>query len=129
MTAQEKIAFGGVTPYLYYDDAASVADWLVRVFGFVEMGRHAGADGVIQNIELRVGSQEIWLDGYPKHQVRAESPSPWIGVWVDDVDAMYQRLMKRGAASSPPVDRGFGVRMVQATDPEGRAWGFMKRIR
>jgi uncharacterized glyoxalase superfamily protein PhnB len=43
----------------------------------------------------------------------------WIGVWVDDVDAMYERVTAAGVAVDPPEDKPYGVRILTVTDPEG----------
>ena len=73
---------------------------------------------------------ELWLDGggprsFDKDGRRAE---PWVGVWVDDVDAVYERLKAAGVAVDPPGDKPYGVRMLSVTDPEGHRWGFMRRL-
>lgn len=128
MTTTQSVQFGGLTPYLYYDDAAAMAAWLARTFGFVELGRHVADDGSVQNVEMRVGPAELWLDGYPGRRARENGPPPWVGVWVDDVDAMYARVQAAGAAAPPPEDKPYGVRMLSVKDPEGVTWGFLKRI-
>ena len=46
-------------------------------------------------------------------------------VWVDDFDAMYQRVLAAGVSAEPPEDRPFGARMLQVKDAEGYTWGFM----
>jgi uncharacterized glyoxalase superfamily protein PhnB len=128
MTNPQHVRFGGLTPYLYCHDAAAMAEWLTRVFGFVEKGRHRGEDGSVRNVELAVGASEIWLDGYPGHRVNSDGPPPWLGVWVDDVDGMYARVLAAGIEAAPPVNKPWGVRMLSVKDPEGLTWGFMKRL-
>ncbi len=125
MTRQ--IEFRGSTPYVYYDDAAAMADWLTRVFGFEESRRHRDGEGRVRNVELRAGQAEVWLDGMADHRRSANRPPEWIGVWVDDVDAMYERVRAAGARAEPPEDKPYGVRMLNVTDPEGVTWGFMRR--
>ena len=39
------VKFAGLTPYLHYEDAAAMLDWLARVFGFEEVTRYVDADG------------------------------------------------------------------------------------
>ncbi len=115
----------GIVPYLFYDNAAATMAWYERVFGFTEISRWTNDDGVIQNAEMSVGDTELWLDGGGT----AGRPKPvWIGIWVDDVDAMYQQVKAAGVEAEPPVDRDFGVRMLTVEDPEGYQWGFMRRI-
>jgi uncharacterized glyoxalase superfamily protein PhnB len=123
------VTFSGLTPYLHYDDAAAASAWLVRVFGFEESRRHVDGQGVVQNVEMRVGATELWLDGLPDYwKQRGRRPEQWIGVWVDDVDAMFARVRAAGVEAEPPADKPYGVRQFQVTDPEGYVWGFMRRI-
>ena len=51
----------------------------------------------------------------------------WIGIWVDDVDAIYQQVQDAGVACDAPVDREFGVRMLTVPDGMGYLWGFIRR--
>lgn len=127
MNTQQSIQFSGLTPYVYYDDAGTMADWLTRVFGFVETGRHRAEDGQVQNVEMRVGPVELWLDGTPGYRRREDATPEWIGVWVDDVDAMFERVRECGVAAEPPEDKAYGVRMLSVKDPEGVTWGFVRR--
>lgn len=121
---------GGVVPYLHYEDAGVMLEWYSRVFGFIERARWTNDAGAITNAEMQVGPTELWLDGRgPGYwQKQGGRPHQWIGVWVDDVDAMYERVRAAGVAADPPVDRAFGVRILTVLDPEGYQWGFMRRI-
>ena len=117
----------GIVPYLFYDDAAAAMLWYARVFGFEEIGRWEDDAGNVQNGEMRVGATEIWLDGSGKRKDTDERPL-WIGVWVEDVDAVYERVRAAGVECEPPVDREFGVRMLNVPDEAGYLWGFVCRI-
>ncbi len=123
-------AYDGFVPYLFYDDAQAALDWYTRVFGFEEVGRWLGADGRVQNAEMRVGNTELWLDGGGKLLIRTdgESKTIWIGVWVDDVEAVFRAVTAAGAEADPPVIRDFGVEMLNVDDPFGYSWGFMRRV-
>jgi uncharacterized glyoxalase superfamily protein PhnB len=123
-----KIEFIGITPYLHYDNVVGMIDWLIRVFGFLEKGRWVDSHGVVRNAELLAGTTEIWLDGDPDWwRQKGRRPEEWIGVWVDDVDAMYARVKSAGISSEPPENKFYAVRVLQVTDPEGYIWGFMQR--
>ena len=119
--------FKGVVPYLFYDDAEAALAWYAKVFGFEEIGRWSNEEGKIQNAEMRVGSTELWIDGSGKRNDTDERPT-WVGVWVDDVAAIHTRVEAAGIECEPPVDREFGVRMLNIPDPFGYLWGFIKRI-
>jgi uncharacterized glyoxalase superfamily protein PhnB len=120
----------GLTPYLFYDDAAAMLEWYSRVFGWVEIGRWLGDDGSVQNAEMAVGEGELWLDGGGWRWFDAEgNRAPvWTGVWVDDVDAVHDRVRAAGVEAEPPVTRDFGLRMLTVTDPAGYQWGFQARV-
>jgi len=121
--------FLGITPYLLYDDAPSAADWLVRHFGFEEAGRYHDGKGIVTNIELHVGDNEIWLDNHPEYWAKAgRKPEQWIGVWVTDVDEHRKRVIDRGAKVGPLRERDHGVREFSVEDPQGYVWGFLQRI-
>lgn len=126
---QPTVRFGGITPYLHYDDAAGMIAWFERVFGFRETGRHRNAEGRVTNAELNVGDTEIWIDGDPDWWAsRGRGPDQWLGVWVDDVRAMHARVTAAGLAVDPPEDKPYGVRVLAVKDPQGYVWGFMQRI-
>jgi uncharacterized glyoxalase superfamily protein PhnB len=120
----------GLTPYLFYDDAAALLDWYARVFGWVEIGRWPGPDGRVQNAEMAVAGGELWLDGggWRWFDAAGERVPVWTGVWVDDVDAVYGQVRAAGVDCEPPVTRDFGIRMLTVTDPAGYQWGFQQRV-
>ena len=119
--------FKGIVPYLFHDDAEAALDFYQRVFGFEEISRWNNEEGSLQNAEMRVGPTEIWIDGGGSRQDDDERPQ-WIGVWVDNVESMYQRVLAAGVECEPPVDRDFGVRMLTISDGMGYLWGFMRRL-
>jgi uncharacterized glyoxalase superfamily protein PhnB len=121
----------GIVPYLFYEDAGAMAEWYSRVFGFVELSRFVDAQGKVTNAEMVVGETELWLDGDgPAYwEENGRGPSPWIGVWVDDVDAICARVRSAGVEIADPVVRDFGVRMSgEVVDPAGYHWSFMERV-
>jgi uncharacterized glyoxalase superfamily protein PhnB len=115
----------GVIPYVFCVDAGATADWCVEVLGFRERGRWADDDGAVTNVELAVGSSEVWLDG-PVPGWRDGLPQ-WTGFLVDDVDAVRERIAASGHEVEAPRERSFGVRELTVRDPEGHGWGFVER--
>ena len=117
-----------VIPYVFCADAGAIADWCVQVLGLAERRRWSDDEGVVRNVELVVGGNEVWLDGpVPDWQERLSGLGSWVGFLVDDVDAVYGRITEAGASVEPPIDREFGVRQITVTDPEGHMWGFIRR--
>jgi len=118
----------GLVPYLFYDDAAAMVDWYKTVFGFAEHSRYTNEDGGVRNAEMIVGDTELWMDGNPPAGWQP-SAVPWIGVWVDDPDEMYEKIKAHGVEIDPPEDKPYGVRVTGVVrDPEGYSWGFMRRL-
>lgn len=119
--------YKGIVPYLFVDDAESALAWYTQHFGFIEAGRWENDEGKIQNAEMKAGNTEIWIDGGGRKHSDDERPT-WIGIWVDDPDNVYQRLLASGLQCEEPVTREFGVRMLNVEDGMGYLWGFIKRV-
>jgi uncharacterized glyoxalase superfamily protein PhnB len=126
---RSEVSFAGITPYLFYNDAAAMLQWYTTVFGWSEKGRWSNEHGVVQNAEMSVGAGELWLDGSGHKYFSADgSHGQWIGVWVDDVEAMHTRIVTAGVDVESPIDEPYGVRRLAVTDPEGYTWGFIRRL-
>jgi len=124
----EPFTVHGAVPYVFCADAGAVSDWCQQVLGFVERGRWTDDNGAVSNVELTLGNAEVWLDGpvldWPQ---RLDGLGAWVGLQVDDLEAIHTHLGDRGVAVEPPVDRGFGTRHLTVLDPEGHLWGFIER--
>jgi MerR family transcriptional regulator, thiopeptide resistance regulator len=115
-------------PYVLCSDAGAVSDWCQQILGLEERSRWTDDDGIVTNVELRAGDSEVWLDGpVPDWPQRLEGLGSWIGILVDDVDAVYNAIRPRVASLEPPVDREFGARLLTLRDPEGHEWSFIQR--
>ena len=123
-------AVRGLIPYVFCADAGEVADWCTATLGWSERGRWTNDDGVVTNVELDPGGGgEVWLDGpVPDWHERTGGRSSWVGVVVDDVDAVHAGLVAAGHDVPEPRTRPFGVRELSLTDPEGHGWGFIQRL-
>jgi uncharacterized glyoxalase superfamily protein PhnB len=121
---------GRIVPVLTYQDIPAAHDFLVRAFGFVAGGVERSPDGQAIHGEVRAGDAPVWL-----HRVTAahhlDSPTAQdvansgLFVYVDDVDAHYERARTAGALiDSAPVDQPYGQREYGARDLEGHRWWF-----
>ena len=134
-----------VIPMLDYEDGPAAMDWLARAFGFRELVRMIGDDGLLAHGEMAVDGGEQGrimlatatpLYESPKHhrehcdQARAWSENPWIIdgvlVYVDDVDAHYARAVAAGAVILSELEDGFPARRYRVEDVEGHRWMFMQ---
>ena len=132
-----------VIPMLDYENGPAAMDWLSEAFGFVEVGRIIGEDGLLAHGEMRVGSGRIFLatatPAYesPRHhrehcqRAQAWSVVPWVIdgvlVYVDDVDAHYAQAVRAGAYILSEPENGPPGRRYRVEDLEGHRWMFMQR--
>ena len=123
-----------VTPYLCVDGAGAAIEFYREVLGATERMRMAGPDGKLGHAELQLGDSLIMLaDEYPELGVRsprAFGGSPvTISVYVEDVDAVFDRALKAGAKALRPVEEQFyGDRTGQFEDPFGHRWTIATRV-
>ena len=121
-----------ITPYLLYEDASAAIDFLTKAFGFRERLRMEDA-GRVGHAELELGDGEVYLGqpggGY-KSPKRLGLRTTLIHVYVDDVDAHFERAKAAGAEiTDEPADQEYGDRRYSALDPEGIEWFFAQHVR
>lgn len=110
-----------VTPYLVIEGAARLIDFLKAAFGAEEIFRMPGKDeGTVGHAEIRIGDSMIMVaDANEEYPAR---PS-MIALYVEDVDATYQRAIAAGATSIKEVaDQFYGDRSGGVTDASGNRW-------
>lgn len=123
-----------ITPYLHVDGAAQAIEFYCSVLGAIERMRMEAPGGKIGHCELELeGSLLMVSDEYPGMGVRGAKSlggSPvTIHVYVDDVDAVYDRAVAAGATSVTPVETQFyGDRLGQFDDPWGHRWSIASHV-
>jgi PhnB protein len=119
-TTRFREGFTTITPYLRVRESG-VFDFLTRVFGAVETSRSAALEGGIHR-EVRVGSSMIMIgEGGPQGVVPFRPAE--LHVYVEDVDAAFERALAAGATSlGEPADRPYGERAGFVRDPVGNHW-------
>lgn len=117
-----------VVPYLCVDGADGAIEFYTRVFGAAERMRMPAPGGKIGHAELQLGDSVIMLaDEFPEMGVRAPrtigGTPVTLTVYVEDVDAVFDRAVAAGATPVRPVENQFyGDRMGQFEDPYGHRW-------
>ena len=118
-----------IIPQLPYQDVLAAIDFLERAFGFSERrdARIEYPGGV--HAEMEIGEGLIMLGGPGGHGAfppKGEgNPSSLIMVYVDDVDAHFERARGAGATIVAELaDKFFGDRVYEALDREGHRWSF-----
>ena len=110
---------GTVLPHVHPESARKYIDFLKRAFGAEEMAviEHAGR---VMHAEVRVGDGVLEM-GEPND--RTGIPSNGFFLFVEDVEAAYERALAAGAtAIRPPQDIPYGLRSAIVKDPEGYLW-------
>ena len=117
-------------------DAIRSLDWYKQALGAVELYRYTMADGRVFHAQLKIAQSTVMLtDEATSATGRAPGPtrSPealggttvLMELYVEDVDAAYQRAIGAGAkVICPLMDTFFGDRYCQVVDPFGHAWAF-----
>ena len=110
---------GSVLAHVHPAGARRYIDFLKRAFGVEELAviEHAGR---VMHAAVRVGNAVLEM-GEPDD--RTGIPFNGFFLFVDDVDAAYQRALAAGAtAVRPPDDIPYGSRSAIVRDPEGYLW-------
>ncbi|MBA3432450.1 MAG: VOC family protein [Actinobacteria bacterium] len=123
-----------VVPYLCVDGAEAAIDFYGRVFGASERMRMAAPDDKIGHAEIEIGDSLIMLsDDLPEMELsnpRTLGGTPVvISLYVEDVDAVFDRAVEAGAQIRRPVENQFyGDRSGQFEDPFGHRWSVATHV-
>jgi len=123
-----------VIPSLSIDGAAKAIDFYRDVLGATERMRMDGPDGKVGHAELQIGESVIFLaDEYPDMGYvgpKTIGGTPvFLNVYVEDVDATFERATKAGAKVLRAVENQFyGDRNGQFEDPFGHRWSVSTHV-
>jgi PhnB protein len=132
-----------VIPMIAYEDGLTAMDWLERAFGFMTRARIVAQDGRLTHGEMQAGNGVIMLAtptpdyenprNHRQHCDRASrwSNVPWVIdgvlVYVENVDAHFQRAKAAGATILSELEDGGPGRRYRAEDLAGHRWMFVER--
>jgi PhnB protein len=117
-----------VMPYLYVDGAKAAIDFYTSVIGAEVRMTMPGPGGRVGHAELSLGDSVIMLaDEFPDMGVRGPKSMGGtpvaIHVYVEDVDATFDKALSSGATTLRPVeDKFYGDRGGEFEDPFGHRW-------
>lgn len=120
--------FRTITPHLVVDGAAEAIEFYRKAFGAEETLRMPGPDGKLMHAELKIGDSALMLnDPFPEYGAvgpKAIGGSPvTIHLYVNDVDALWDRAIKAGVkVLMPLMDAFWGDRYGLVEDPYGHRW-------
>ncbi|MXN78836.1 VOC family protein [Burkholderia sp. 4701] len=125
-----------LTPYLAVRNARTTIDFFKAAFGF-ELRDMLDEDGAIMHVEMVYRGQLIVMfapEGAFGSTARtpksagATAPQSFY-LYVDDVDATWQRALDAGAKSlSAPQNQFWGDRFAQIEDLDGYRWALARRL-
>ncbi len=105
-----------ITPYLTLREVEALVEFVKGVFGAKERSRGRGDAGGL-HVELTLGDSMLMIGGGPTLE---EPMTAMLHVYVEDVDAVYQRAIEaRASVLMQPTVRSHGDRMAGVKDPFG----------
>lgn len=118
--------YHSLTPYMGIDKAGEAIEFYKKAFGATQVMRLDMPDGRVGHAELRIGDSSLML-GTPGDQMALRNPdehtSIGLHLYVEDVDAQFQRAVDAGATVvSEPKDQFYGDRSASVKDPFGHLW-------
>ena len=118
--------YHSLTPYMGIDKAGEAIEFYKKALGATQVMRLDMPDGRVGHAELRIGDSSLML-GTPCDQMALRNPdehtSIGLHLYVEDVDAQFQRAVDAGATVvSEPKDQFYGDRYASVKDPFGHLW-------
>src|SRR5215471_7971618 len=115
-----------IVPHLVVNDAARAIEFYKKAFGAEERGRFNTPDGKVMHASIRVFDRPLFVNdammGAKDAKTLGGSPVALM-VYVNDVDATFQKAVSAGATATMPVaDQFWGDRYGMVTDPFGITW-------
>ncbi len=113
-----RAGFHTVTPYLTVQEAPALIEFVKQAFAASECLRTTGSAGGI-HAEVKIGDSMVMIGG----AARGETWTAALHLYMDNVDAVYQRALQAGASSvMEPTDQPYGERVAGVKDPFGNLW-------
>lgn len=123
-----------VSASMAIDGAADAIEFYKSVFGMTERMRMEGPPGKVAHAELELdGSVIMVADEFPDmdfHGPKKYGGSPVsLGLYVEDVDAVYAAALEAGATGvRAPEDQFYGDRSAMIEDRWGHRWGIASHV-
>lgn len=114
-----------VTPYLAVKEVYALIDFVKQVFDARGQIYGTGSEGGIHS-EYTIGDSIVMIGG---GEAWRGTPMPTaLHIYVDDVDAVYQRALDAGASSMNEPLEDHGERVGGVKDSTGNEWYIAKRL-
>ena len=120
--------FATISAYLIVPEVGEAIEFYEKAFGFQRGEVLPGPDGAPIHAELRLGDSTLMMSaenprwGAASPRTLGGSPVT-IHLYVDDVDALFERATAAGCEVVYPLEDTFwGDRYAKLTDPFGHSW-------
>jgi uncharacterized glyoxalase superfamily protein PhnB len=109
-----------IVPYFVIEGASDLIDFLKATFRATELARFPRPDGTLMHAAVQIGDSIVEMgDSSPQFK----SLEFGIHVYLEDVDAAYDRALAAGATSLyAPTDQFYGDREASVKDRFGNHW-------
>jgi uncharacterized glyoxalase superfamily protein PhnB len=131
-----------IVPMLSYENGPVAMDWLAEAFGFEERKRWL-ADGVLIHGEMSAAGGGLIMLATPtreyesprRHREHCATARAWsrvpyvidgVMVYVDDIDAHFERAKQAGARMLSDIENGEPGSLYRVEDLEGHRWMFVQ---
>src|SRR6266436_9245877 len=112
-----------ILPHITYRNVTDAMVWLTKAFGFTEHYRYGEPGGRVDGAQMHLGDAWIMLNSARQGRsspAQVGSGSQSLTVFVDDVDAHYERAKSAGPKIVEDLHETFyGERQYGAEDLEG----------
>jgi PhnB protein len=125
-----------ITPCLIVQGGDKALKFYAEVFAATERMRFSNPDGTVAHAEIEIGDSVLIVEEQsPQLGTKAPPPGGLAGspaflyVYVEDVDEVVARAVKRGAQlQRPPQDQFYGDRDGYIIDPFGHGWTIASHV-
>lgn len=107
-----------VIPSLFASDLEATIAYYTGPLGFTQGGLHE-EDGVPTWAELSLGDSTLWFFAHPIDDRPEPAMSGMVFIFVENVDAVADRLRGRVTFRWGPEDLFYGLRELGVEDPDG----------
>ena len=128
--------FRSITPHLTIKDADKAIDFYQKIFGGQIINQMFWPNGKIMHAKVKIGDSIFMLHEETAGADKGDPAPTTIGgspvslhVFVDDVDATFNRAVEAGAkAVFPPTNMFWGDRWGRLVDPFGHRWDLATHV-
>jgi uncharacterized glyoxalase superfamily protein PhnB len=115
-----------VIPYIVVPGVAKLIDFAKQAFGATEVYVSKLPDGSVMHAEIKIGDSIIMMG---EGGATFKTFLAMLHLYMDDVDAVYQRAIQAGGKSlREPTDQFYGDRSGAVEDAFGNQWWIATHI-